>query len=127
MDTEINIKKSLTKIGSNENGWRKTLMTAEGSFSRDLARKNLDRLEEERQSLLSQLTSLAERRQDVMNNAFANGAVTDNIRDGICEQLMAEGWLVRAAVVMNGDVKSPERVYLLTDKANSDWHDTDVH
>lgn len=126
MDTEINIKKLLSKISSNENGWRKMLTTSEGSFSRDLAKKNLERLEEERQQLLNQLTSLEERRHNVMNLAIANGVVTDNIRDGICEQLATEGWLARAGALFNGEVKTAERVYLPTEKANTDWHETDT-
>ena len=125
MVTEINIKKSLAKISSNENGWRKMLTTAEGSFSRDLAKKNLERLEEERKLLLDQLASLEERRQNVMNLAIANGVVTDNIRDGICEQLATEGWLSRAGALFNGDVKTADRVYLPTDKASADWRETD--
>jgi len=127
MDTEINIKKSLAKISSNENGWRKALTTAEGSFSRDLARKNLERLEEQRQELLGQLTSLEERRQNVMKIAVENGVVTDDVRDGICEQLVTEGWLTRAGALFGGPAKPTDPTYLITEKANQDWHTPTTH
>ena len=54
MSNDEKLQKSLAKISDSENGWKKVLATAEGSFSRNLASKNLLRLADERKSLLEE-------------------------------------------------------------------------
>ena len=49
------IRKLLTETNAGEQGWRKVLTTAEGSFSRALAEKNLNRLAVLREKLLNEL------------------------------------------------------------------------
>lgn len=55
MNEEEKRQKTLAKINDSENGWKKVLATAEGSFSRNLASENLRRLAAERQSLLNEI------------------------------------------------------------------------
>lgn len=52
------MRKLLADTKAGEKGWRKALATAEGSFSRTLAEKNLIRLAALRQTLLDQLTAV---------------------------------------------------------------------
>jgi hypothetical protein len=51
------IRKSLTDTKAGEKGWRRSLIAAEGSFSRTLAENNLIRLAALRELLLSQLSA----------------------------------------------------------------------
>ncbi len=55
MNEVDHIRKLLAETNAGEQGWRKVLTTAEGSFSRSLAEKNLTRLADLREKLLSQL------------------------------------------------------------------------
>lgn len=55
MNEDEKRQKTLAKINDSENGWKKVLATAEGSFSRNLASENLRRLDAERKSLLNQI------------------------------------------------------------------------
>jgi hypothetical protein len=55
--TEVDrIRKQLAETHAGEQGWRRVLTTAAGSFSRTLAEKNLSRLAALREKLLSQLS-----------------------------------------------------------------------
>lgn len=54
MNDADHLRKLLADIKTGEKGWRKALATAEGSFSRTLAEKNLLRLAALRQTLLGQ-------------------------------------------------------------------------
>ena len=58
MTDDVKLKKTLEKITTSENGWRRVLATAEGSFSRELASKNLLRLDAERKSLLAEIENM---------------------------------------------------------------------
>ena len=49
------IRKQIAETHAGEQGWRRVLTTAEGSFSRTLAQKNLSRLAALRKTLLNQL------------------------------------------------------------------------
>ena len=49
------LRKLLAEANAGEQGWRKVLTTAEGSFSRALAEKNLHRLAALREKLLHEL------------------------------------------------------------------------
>ena len=51
------IRKLLADTIAGEKGWRKSLASAEGSYSRTLAETNLSRLASLRQTLLGQLTA----------------------------------------------------------------------
>src|SRR5579871_312225 len=93
MNQETSLQKSLDKIASDEKGWRKSLATAEGSFSKNQAEENLRRLAGLRQTLLKQADAISRRRAHVMNVALVDGMITDHISDGVCEQLVKEGWL----------------------------------
>jgi uncharacterized caspase-like protein len=121
MNEENDIKKSLAKITRDEKGWRKSMTSAEGSYSKDFAQVNLHRLEALRQVLLTRLTSLEARRQQVMKSAVADGIFTDHIRDGVCEQLVTEGLLIRADPLPRRHVKSIQQVYVPTEQAVQEW------
>ncbi len=49
------LQKLIVNVKNGERGWRRTLATAEGSFSKKLAKENLNRLEALHQTLLDQL------------------------------------------------------------------------
>jgi hypothetical protein len=126
MNSENDIKKSLAKIKLDEKGWRKSMANTEGTYSKDVAQENLHRLDALRETLLSRLTSLEARRQHVMKNAVVDGIFTDHIRDGVCEQLVTEGWLIRADPHPRGRLKVAQQVYLSTEKAVQDWNPSDT-
>jgi hypothetical protein len=119
------IKKSLAKITRDEKGWRKSMSNTEGSYSKNVAQENLHRLEALREVLLSRLTSLEARREHVMKNAVVHGIFTDHVRDGVCEQLVAEGWLVRADPLPRRHVRVVQQVYLSTEKAVQNWDNSE--
>ena len=57
------IRKLLADANAGEQGWRKVWTTAEGSFSRALAEKNLSRLAALRENLLGQLKEATAQQQ----------------------------------------------------------------
>lgn len=57
MNKRDDLQKSLDKIKSSEKGWRKSLNTAKGSYSQNLARENLRRLADQRAALLNAAAS----------------------------------------------------------------------
>jgi hypothetical protein len=59
MNEVDHIRKLLQDTKASEKGWRKVLATAEGSYSRTLAEKNLSRLAALRENLLGQLKQTA--------------------------------------------------------------------
>lgn len=126
MNNENAIHKSLSKITRDEKGWRKSLATADGSYSREFAEENLRRLQIEQGLLHKRLESLQMRRQHVMRVATGDGIVTDHVRDGVCEQLVIEGWLVGAETLPRRAGRRVDRVYLPTDKAVEGWHSADT-
>lgn len=126
MNNEDEIKKSLAKIARDEIGWRKLLKNAEGSFSRNFAQKNLNRLSDEQEMLLNRRKTLEMRRQYVMKMAIADGIFTDNVRDRVCEELVANGWLTQAETVSDRRGKRNDRVYQPTEKAIQDWNRADT-
>lgn len=127
MNSEISvIKKSLANITRHEKGWRRSMANTEGSYSKDLAQENLHRLETQREVLLNRLTSLEARRQHVMKTAVEDGIFTDRIRDGVCEQLVTEGWLIRADPLPRRYVRTAQQVYLSTEKAIQDWNNSNT-
>ena len=77
------IRKLLANIKSGEKGWRKTLATAEGSFSKKLAEENLRRLQALRQTLLSQLNTADSHRRPVIEA----GIITDDMNESIADRL----------------------------------------
>ncbi len=121
MNKPDNIQKSLDKIASDEKGWRKALANAEGSFSKNQAEENLRRLALLRQSLLNQVMVVKRRREHVMNVALAEGMITDHVSDGVCEQLVKEGWLEHADQQAMRPHVNVAAAYLPTDKAVQDW------
>jgi hypothetical protein len=126
MNDEYEIKKSLAKIIRDEKGWRKSLAKSEGSYSRDFARDNLHRLEALREQLLGRLNSLQTRREQVMKSVVEEGNFLDHIFDGVCEQLVAEGWLSRAEPLSRYSPKVEQRIYFSTEKAAQDWNQTET-
>jgi hypothetical protein len=126
MTDEENIQKSLAKIKSDEKGWRKALATAEGSFSRNLAEENLSRLVTLRHTLLNQLKTIELRRKHVMKVAVVDGIFTDHLSDGVCQQLVREGWLERADPIPQRPHISRNPAYLPTEKAIQSWQVGDL-
>ena len=61
------IRKQIAETHAGEQGWRRVLTTAEGSFSRTLAEKNLSRLAALREKLLNELkeAKLLQRSEEV--------------------------------------------------------------
>jgi hypothetical protein len=121
MNIEENIHKSLNRIKSDEKGWRKALDGAEGSYSQEFAQDNLRRLDAMRHALLNQLVSNERRRKQVMRVAMSDGIYTDHNSDGVCQQLVGEGWLEHAAPISQRRRVSHAPVYLPTDKAVEEW------
>jgi hypothetical protein len=122
MNIEQSIRKSLDKIKSDEKGWRKALDGSEGSYSKEFAQENLRRLDSLRRTLLNQLASNERRRKQVMRLAISEGIFTDHNSDGVCEQLLGEGWLERAAPMPPRRHTLFAPVYLPTEKAIQDWN-----
>lgn len=122
MNIEQTIQKSLSKIKSDEKGWQKVIAEAEGSYSREFAQENLRRLDGQRRSLLNQLESSKRRRKHVMREAIDEGIFTDHESDGVCEQLLGEGWLERAAPIPLRRRVTHAPVYLPTERAVQDWN-----
>lgn len=54
MSDNEKLQKTLAKINDSEAGWKKVLETAAGSFSRNLASENLQRLDALRKSLIDE-------------------------------------------------------------------------
>ncbi len=73
----------------------------------------------------SQLDIRERRRQQVMRGAIADGIFTDHQSDGVCEQLLGEGWLERAAPIALRPHVNRAHAYLPTEKAVTEWN-TDV-
>ncbi|MBC7811055.1 MAG: hypothetical protein H7175_07915 [Burkholderiales bacterium] len=86
-----------------------------------MAQRNLERLHSLQKTLRGQLTSLDVRRQQVMDKAVADGTVTDYMRDGVCEQLVAEGWLQRAEPLPHAHIRPTNPLYLLTEIGSEAW------
>lgn len=72
-------------------------------------------------SMKWQLATTQSRRRQVMRSALADGMITDRIRDGICEQLVSEGWLERAAAISIRPHVNRANAYLPTERAVQDW------
>ena len=66
------------------------------------------------------------RRRQIMRAAIADGIVTDRISDGVCEQLLSEGWLERAVKLPRRPHVMSSSAYLPTEKALQDWNHEDV-
>jgi len=62
------------------------------------------------------------RRQQVMKAAILDGIFTDHQSDGICQQLLSEGWLERAAPIAKRPHVNRADAYLPTEKAVNDWN-----
>ncbi len=62
------------------------------------------------------------RRQQIMRVAIEEGIFTDHQSDGICEQLLSEGWLERAASLPLRPHVSRSNAYLPTEKAVAEWN-----
>lgn len=63
------------------------------------------------------------RRRRIMKAALEEGIFTDHQSDGICEQLLSEGWLERAAPIAQRPHVSRALAYLPTEKAVAEWND----
>jgi hypothetical protein len=61
------------------------------------------------------------RRKQVMRVALAEGMFTDRISDGVCEQLVREGWLERLEQIAKRPHVSRSSAYLPTEKALEEW------
>ena len=109
--------KSLTQNAHDEKGWRKKLAAADGTSARELAEKNLNRLHAERHTLLHRQTSFEARKQYIMNRAVKDGIVTDRLRDGVCQELVTEGWLVPAEANIRRSNRVGYPTFLPTDRA----------
>ncbi len=72
-------------------------------------------------SMKWQLAAAQSRRLQVMKSALADGIFTDHMSDGVCEQLLSEGWLERAAVIAARPHVNRANAYLPTDKALEQW------
>ena len=48
---------------------------------------------------------------------------TDHVSDGVCEQLLSEGWLERAQPLAPRPHVSRSSAYLPTEKAVQEWND----
>jgi hypothetical protein len=57
-----------------------------------------------------------------MRTAVADGIVTDRVSDGVCEQLVSEGWLERAESIAVRPHVNRANAYLPTDKAMREWN-----
>jgi hypothetical protein len=57
-----------------------------------------------------------------MKAAILDGIVTDHQSDGICQQLLREGWLERAAAIAKRPHVNRASAYLPTEKAVNDWN-----
>jgi hypothetical protein len=57
-----------------------------------------------------------------MKAAILDGIVTDHQSDGICQQLLSEGWLERAADIAKRPHVNRAHAYLPTEKAVNDWN-----
>jgi hypothetical protein len=68
------------------------------------------------------LSTVELRRQQVMNAALLDGIVTDHQSDGICQQLLSEGWLELAAPLAKRPHVNRAHAYLPTEKAVNDWN-----
>lgn len=121
MSSENQVKHSSSVMTQNENYWRQSVTTTAESFSGDVAQRNLDRLKGLQHKLNHQLTSLEVRRQQVMDKAVEYGIVTDHMRDGVCEQLVSEGWLERAEPLPRAHVRPTNPLYLLTEAGSQAW------
>ena len=121
MNYDDTLQKSLAKITSDERGWRKSLAAAEGGFSRDLAEENLRRLAVLRQTLLNRATTTKLHRKHVMEAAIRDGMITDHLSDGVCEQLLKEGWLEHADPTPVRPHLSRAHAYLPTENAVQNW------
>jgi hypothetical protein len=117
MNHRDEISKSLTRNTLDEKGWRKTLAGAEGSHSKELAEKNINRLHSERQTLLHRQSSFEARKLNVMRAAVMDGIFTDHLRDGVCQELVTEGWLVRAEAISRRGNRATSPTYLPTELA----------
>lgn len=122
MNIEETIRQSLDKLEDDEKDWRKALDEARGSHSKELAQDNLRRLDAQRHTLLNQLASNERRRRQVMRVAISDGIFTDHNSDGVCEQLLGEGWLERAEPIPPRPHISNAPTYLPTDRAVQDWN-----
>jgi hypothetical protein len=58
-----------------------------------------------------------------MKVALGEGIFTDHQSDGVCQQLLREGWLERAAPLARRPHISRAATYLPTDKAVTEWND----
>ncbi len=67
------------------------------------------------------LAAIDLRRKQVMRVALADGMFTDRISDGVCEQLLSEGWLERLAKIAKRPHVSRSCAYLPTEKALEEW------
>jgi hypothetical protein len=121
MEDGISVQKMLTKIASEEKGWRKSLTNTEGSYSRNLAEANLRRLDTLRSEIMKQLDASERRRKQVMRAAIGEGMFTDHFGDGLCQQLVKEGWLQPADAVPLRRGMNRAKAYLPTEKAVQDW------
>jgi hypothetical protein len=57
-----------------------------------------------------------------MKSAVADGIFTDHLRDGACEELVTEGWLMRIAAATRRGNRGVSPTYLPTDLAAQDLH-----
>ncbi len=73
----------------------------------------------------SPFAPLEMRRRQVMRGALADGIFTDHQSDGVCKQLLNEGWLERAEPIPLRPHVSRAQAYLPTEKAIAEWN-TDV-
>ena len=58
-----------------------------------------------------------------MRAALGDGIFTDRLSDGVCEQLLREGWLERATPLTPRPHVSRSPAYLPTEKAVHEWND----
>ena len=63
------------------------------------------------------------RRRQIMRVALGDGIFTDRLSDGVCEQLLNEGWLERATPIALRPHVSRSPAYLPTEKAVHKWKD----
>lgn len=63
------------------------------------------------------------RANHIMEAALQEGIFTDHIRDGVCEELLSDGWLERAAPIAPRPHVNRTGTYLPTEKAVTDWND----
>lgn len=72
--------------------------------------------------MINRETANEMRRQHIMQIAIDHGIYTDHRSDGVCQQLLDEGWLERAEPIARRPHVSRDHAYLPTERAAEEWN-----